>query len=138
MGVVRFSSLTADPNSDIVVDGVIDGLTPGLHGLHIYETGDISEGCTSIGDHYNPRGSPHGGRDDSPNDRHAGDLGNIRADETGRSVFRMNLPDIKIWEIIGRSIAVTEQPDDLGKGSNTTSKFDGNSGARYVTANLMV
>lgn len=42
-GVVRF--LQKDENH-CIVDGTIDGLTPGEHGLHVYEYGDISGGCT--------------------------------------------------------------------------------------------
>lgn len=41
-GVVRF--IQADENT-CIVDGTIDGLSPGLHGLHIHEFGDISDGC---------------------------------------------------------------------------------------------
>jgi copper chaperone for superoxide dismutase len=41
-GVVRF--LQTDDNT-CVVDGTLDGLSPGLHGLHVHECGDISQGC---------------------------------------------------------------------------------------------
>lgn len=36
--------IQADDNT-CIVDGTIDGLSPGLHGLHVHEFGDISEGC---------------------------------------------------------------------------------------------
>ena len=38
-----------------VVEGTIDGLAPGEHGLALHEAGDVSQGCASLGDHYNPR-----------------------------------------------------------------------------------
>lgn len=41
-GVVRLVQLD---NEQCVIDGTIDGLTPGKHGLHIHECGDISQGC---------------------------------------------------------------------------------------------
>lgn len=41
-GVVRFVQL--DPES-CVIEGTIDGLTPGQHGLHVHECGDITDGC---------------------------------------------------------------------------------------------
>jgi copper chaperone for superoxide dismutase len=41
-GVIRF--LQTDENT-CVVEGTLDGLTPGLHGLHVHECGDISQGC---------------------------------------------------------------------------------------------
>jgi copper chaperone for superoxide dismutase len=28
-----------------IIDGTIDGLREGFHGLHIHELGDISDGC---------------------------------------------------------------------------------------------
>lgn len=41
-GVVRFIQANED---ECIVDGTIDGLTPGLHGLHVHELGDISDNC---------------------------------------------------------------------------------------------
>lgn len=40
-GVVRF----VQTKDGCIVDGTIDGLTAGPHGLHIHECGDISQGC---------------------------------------------------------------------------------------------
>ncbi|XP_067631749.1 copper chaperone for superoxide dismutase [Eurosta solidaginis] len=130
-GVLRFSSLTKD-QAGVVVDGVVDGLTPGLHGLHVHEAGDISGGCATLGDHYNPRGSPHGSRDDEPEARHAGDLGNIRADENGRATFRFVDPVLAVWDVIGRAVAITANADDMGRGNNAQSQIDGNSGERIA------
>lgn len=42
-GVVRF--VQTNPNT-YVIDGTVDGLKPGRHGLGIYECGDISNGKT--------------------------------------------------------------------------------------------
>ena len=28
-----------------ILEGTVDGLQPGKHGIHIHEYGDISEGC---------------------------------------------------------------------------------------------
>lgn len=41
-GVVRFIQLD---EKRCVIDGTIDGLSPGLHGLHVHQFGDISNGC---------------------------------------------------------------------------------------------
>lgn len=41
-GIVRFIQIN---ENQCVVDGTIDGLTPGKHGIHIYECGDVSNGC---------------------------------------------------------------------------------------------
>lgn len=40
-GVVRFVQV----DKDCIIDGTIDGLSPGLHGIHVHECGDISKGC---------------------------------------------------------------------------------------------
>ncbi|XP_060808391.1 copper chaperone for superoxide dismutase [Amyelois transitella] len=124
LGVVRFQH-TAE---GLVCDGAVDGLAEGEHGLHVRHSGDLTEGCQSLGEHFNPHGSPHGAPDDPPSLRHAGDLGNIVADENGRATFRIQDNVLKIWDLIGRSVAVTERRDDLGRGVSPTSKIDGDSG----------
>lgn len=122
-GVTRFVQVSEDL---CVIDGTIDGLSPGRHGLNIHELGDLSQGCTSTGDHYNPRNCKHGAPEDS--ERHVGDLGNILADKNGRASFRIEDKNIKVWDVIGRSLVVHLDEDDLGRGSNEFSKITGNSG----------
>ncbi|XP_068627283.1 copper chaperone for superoxide dismutase [Battus philenor] len=129
IGVVRFQQT---PEGPLVADGCIDGLSTGLHGLHVHEVGDLSQGCDSIGSHYNPSNTKHGGPDDPPEERHAGDLGNIVADETGRATFRLVNDVLKVWDIVGRSVAVTERRDDFGRGSSPESKIDGDSGCNVA------
>lgn len=132
-GVVRFSTATDDKSAHgCVVDGVVDGLSPGQHGIHIHECGDISNGCESVGKHYNPRNTRHGSPDNTVDQRHAGDLGNIEADQSGRAKFRFVDKVISVGDIIGRSIVVTENADDFGFGKNDQSLVDGNSGARLA------
>lgn len=132
-GVIRFSTVPDDKRSSgCVVDGVIDGLEPGLHGLHIHECGDISNGCASLGPHYNPRNARHGSPDNGIDQRHAGDLGNIEADTGGRAKFRFVDQVVGVGEIIGRSVVVTENADDFGCGTAENSLVDGNSGRRLA------
>ncbi|CAH2083714.1 unnamed protein product [Euphydryas editha] len=125
LGVIRFQQNEGGP---LIADGSVDGLKPGQHGIHVHDTGDISLGCNSIGDHYNPNKSPHGDPSDPPDKRHAGDLGNITADENGRATFRILDSVLNIYDIVGRSIAIKENPDDFGRGSSPASKVDGNAG----------
>ncbi|XP_076232433.1 copper chaperone for superoxide dismutase isoform X2 [Calliopsis andreniformis] len=124
MGVIRF----AQTPDGCIIDGTIDGLNPGKHGMHIHECGDISRGCDSVGEHFNPNNSVHGGPEDEIFKRHIGDLGNITVDNFGRATFRKVDKLINIPDIIGRSLVITEKPDDLGKGDNLESKINGNSG----------
>ncbi|XP_071629776.1 copper chaperone for superoxide dismutase isoform X1 [Temnothorax longispinosus] len=127
-GVIRF----AETPEGCIIDGTIDGLTPGEHGMHIHECGDISNGCDSVGEHFNPNNSPHGGPEDDLSKRHVGDLGNVLADAAGRATFWRIDKFLKIPDIIGRSLIFTKDPDDLGRGDSPESKINGNSGARLA------
>ncbi|XP_066602597.1 copper chaperone for superoxide dismutase-like [Prorops nasuta] len=127
-GVIRF----IQAESGCILDGTVDGLTPGLHGMHVHECGDISKGCESVGDHFNPNNTLHGGPDDDIDKRHIGDLGNIQVDNNGRAVFKILDRFLQVSDIIGRSLVITEKPDDLGKGNSSDSKINGNSGTKLM------
>ena len=93
------------------------GISPGLHGFHIHQYGDLSEGCGSLCSHFNPTDSVHGGRD-SP-ERHLGDLGNIIADKSGNVdmvIYDKFLTITGKYGILGRSVVVHADEDDLGLG----------------------
>ncbi|XP_074786390.1 copper chaperone for superoxide dismutase [Athene noctua] len=122
-GLVRF--LQVSPGR-CLVDGAVEGLPPGPHGLHVHEFGDLSHPCDSCGGHFNPDGESHGGPQDRH--RHVGDLGNIWADAEGRASFRLEDSRLKVWDIIGRSVVVDAGEDDLGRGSHPLSRVTGNSG----------
>ncbi|XP_076018728.1 copper chaperone for superoxide dismutase [Genypterus blacodes] len=126
-GVVRFLQLSEDR---CLVDGTIDGLEPGPHGLHVHTLGDLTQDCLSCGEHFNPFGRQHGGPGNS--ERHVGDLGNVVAGTDGRASFRLEDSQLKVWDVIGRSLVVDGGEDDLGKGGNPLSKQTGNSGARLA------
>ena len=94
-------------NGSTTVTGEVNGLKPGNHGFHIHQFGDYSAGCVSAGPHFNPAGKEHGGPADA--ERHAGDLGNIVADKTGKAVINITDAQIPLSgdnSIIGRSIVV--------------------------------
>lgn len=57
------------------------------------------------------------------------------ANDQGNAQFRIIDKFLKLHDLIGRSLAVTAQPDDLGRGINSNSKVDGNSGQRQVFHN---
>ncbi|XP_036618938.1 copper chaperone for superoxide dismutase isoform X2 [Trichosurus vulpecula] len=126
-GVVRF--LQVSPRC-CLIEGTIDGLEPGPHGLHVHQYGDLTQNCASCGDHFNPDGMPHGGPKDTQ--RHLGDLGNVYASADGRATFRMEDEKLKVWDIIGRSLVIDAGEDDLGQGGHPLSKVTGNSGERLA------
>jgi Cu/Zn superoxide dismutase len=64
--------------------------------------------------------------------QHAGDLGNVFADDTGRAAFKLTDKVLNVPDIIGRALVVTSSPDDFGLGEHERSRLDGNCGDRYV------
>ena len=104
--------------------------------------------CVFVQGHYNPFGKTHGGPDDS--NRHVGDLGNITADLTGtaKGVIRSSLVKLSgAYSVMGRSIMVHQDEDDLGRGDNSqadvkppvngkVSKITGNAGARIACGEI--
>jgi len=101
-----------------------------MHGFHIHEKADFSNGSVSAGGIYNPFKKSHGGP--SEDWRHIGDLGNVTMDQNGNSKGHMTDRLVKLYgetSIIGRSVVVCEDADDLGKGNHASSRINGNSGA---------
>ena len=120
-----------ETNNKTLITGYIKGLTPGKHGFHIHETGDLTDGCTSLCAHYNPFNKNHGGLESK--ERHVGDLGNIVANDKG--IAKINILDklVKLkgkYSVIGRSIVVHENEDDLGLGHHDDSLTTGHAGKR--------
>lgn len=113
--------------------GEVNGLGKGLHGFHIHEFGDNTNGCISAGAHFNPHSKEHGGPNDAV--RHVGDLGNVTAGDNG--IAKVDITDKVIslsgeHNIIGRTLVVHADPDDLGQGGHELSKTTGNAGARVA------
>lgn len=111
----------------VLVEARISGLTPGLHGFHIHEKGNCSApDALSAGGHFNPKQSGHGGS--AGDERHAGDLGNLIADNAGLAIYKAELAGLNLGtgddSIVGRSVVVHQNADDL------YSQPAGNSGAR--------
>lgn len=129
-GVIHLEEL---PNNKTKIYGTVSGLSPGLHAIHIHETGDLTDGCMSACAHYNPFGKEHGGPNDK--ERHVGDLGNLIADKNGIAHYELIDDLVKLkgkYSVIGRSIIIHNDPDDLGKGGFPDSKTTGHAGGRMV------
>jgi Cu-Zn family superoxide dismutase len=126
-GVVHFRAT----ESGVDVSAEIDGLNAGqMHGFHIHEFGDCTAAdATSAGGHYNPGDQPHALPPAMP--RHAGDLGNVQADDNGHASFQITVDNITLAgsesPIVGRGLIVHGGTDD---GSQPT----GAAGARLACA----
>lgn len=132
-GTVTFE----EEDGTVSIKGSLSGLMPaGNHGFHIHQFGDCSsEDFTSAGPHFNPDEKEHAGPGDE--DRHAGDLGNIVADDQGNATITkvdllVRVKPGKSRSIIGRAVIVHQGEDDLGKGGDDESKKTGNAGKRLA------
>jgi len=123
-GIVTFEAV--EHGVRVVAD--LSGLTPGKHGFHIHEFGDISsEDGSSAGGHFNPMGMPHSMP--SADKRHAGDMGNVEANSDGKAHLDYVDPVMSLTgehSIIGRGVIVHEKEDDL------KTQPTGNAGARVA------
>uniref|UniRef100_A0A1D1Z7R7 Superoxide dismutase [Cu-Zn] n=1 Tax=Anthurium amnicola TaxID=1678845 RepID=A0A1D1Z7R7_9ARAE len=130
-GTITF--IQENENAPTQIDVKIEGLTPGEHGFHVHEFGDNTNGCTSAGPHFNPHGKKHGAPTDE--NRHAGDLGNVTADNDGKVDAKITDNHVKLSgpnSIIGRTIVIHADVDDLGKGNHELSLTTGNAGSRLA------
>lgn len=109
---------------DLRIVGRIRNLTPGKHGFHIHEFGDLrgSDG-TAAGGHFDPHGHEHGAPGKTS---HVGDLGNITANEEGVASVNMRVEGLKLHFVLGRSLVVHAGEDDL------TSQPSGDAGPRVA------
>jgi len=122
-GIVTFTM----EGGTMLVKGEITGLKPGEHAFHVHEFGDCSApDGSSAGAHFNPRNSQHGGPHAMP--RHVGDLGNIKADDSGKAVVDIKIDQVNPFIIVGRSLIVHADPDDF------KTQPSGNAGGRIACA----
>jgi Cu-Zn family superoxide dismutase len=122
-GVVTFTQ----EGDAIHITGKITGLTPGEHGFHVHEFGDLnSADGTATGGHFDIDMHKHGAED--AEERHTGDLGNIKANDEGvATIDKMDKVITLSGEksVIGRGLIVHAKKDDL-------SQPTGNAGARVA------
>ncbi|MCO5297165.1 MAG: superoxide dismutase family protein [Fimbriimonadaceae bacterium] len=113
----------------VLVHAEVTGLPPNsTHGFHIHEFGDLrSDDGKSLGGHYNPGGHMHALPTTSM--RHAGDLGNLKADAKGVATLNQEFDTFTIdgekAPILGRGLVIHALPDDGGQPT-------GNAGGRIA------
>lgn len=108
-----------EQNGVVTMHGEVNGLTAGLHAVHLHEKSDCSdpEGM-STGGHWNPTFERHGKWGDAEG-YHKGDIGNFEADQTGKGIIHFETDqwcigcDDETKNIIGKSVIVHEGIDDF-------------------------
>ena len=128
----------------IEVDGVVSlaakfqGLTPGMHAIHIHEKADCSSiDGKSAGGHWNPTFKNHGKWGDEGG-YHKGDIGNFEIDESGDGKIIMETNEWCIGceddtkNILGKAIIVHQGTDDF------TSQPSGAAGARIICGGIIL
>ena len=129
-GVIRLRSTHNTTN----IKYLIKGLSDGKHGFHIHKCGDMTKGCASGCEHFNPLNKVHGGPHSK--ERHAGDLGNITSID-GIAKGSITVNDIScdpksFFSVVGRMFVVHKDRDDLGLGGDEESLKTGNAGERIA------
>jgi superoxide dismutase, Cu-Zn family len=125
--------LTQDGNGVVHVDVKVDGLSAGLHGIHIHSVGSCTAPTfVSAGGHYNPLGHQHGLL--NPNGPHAGDLPNLIVDGEGHGRLHVTSDRVTLsagvaglFDGDGSAFIIHANPDDL-----ITDAGNGGSGARIA------
>lgn len=123
-GTVVFRQTDEGLEVSVELTGLEAGST---HGFHVHENGDCSApDGTSAGGHYNPGGHDHALPDDQP--RHAGDMGNVTADDEGNVRTTLSFANISLGgpnPVEDRGLILHANPDDGGQPT-------GNAGARIA------
>lgn len=126
-GTVEFRQ---QQDGGLMVVVMLQGLEPGPHGLHVHETGDCSApDAASAEGHFTPENDPHGSPQAAPDVHHAGDFGNVNADDDGVAEARFADDELALdgeFGVVGRAVIVHRDRDDL------RTQPDGNAGDRVA------
>lgn len=75
----------------VTIDVNVTGMEPGLHGVHVHQTGACSPDFAAAGGHWNPDEAPHGLEGEEG--QHAGDMPNLEvaADGAGSLSYMLSM-----------------------------------------------
>lgn len=104
-GVVRLGQV----NMELArIEASFSGLSPGKHGWSINEYGDLTRGVASTGKTFNPA--------NNLSEKPLGDLGTLEATENGEAHFSGSIEKLRVYDLVGRSVAVYEKEDKTDSG----------------------
>jgi Cu-Zn family superoxide dismutase len=106
-----------EKGKEVVFKLDVEKAPPGVHAVHIHETGDCSSpDGKSAGGHWNPGNTPHGqwGHEG----HHLGDIGNMTVGADGKGTITLTTDKWTIGsggpnDIVGKAIIVHEKADDF-------------------------
>lgn len=124
------NAVFTEENGEVTFTAVVDGLSEGLHAIHLHESADCSaEDGSSAGGHWNPTKEKHGKWGDATG-YHRGDIGNFKVDANGNGTVTLTTDQWCIGcddpnkDIVGKAVVVHDGVDDF------TSQPAGDAGTR--------
>ena len=81
MGVELGTLTLVNGAGGLMLAGVVRGMAPGAHGIHLHTTGRCEPPFESAGGHWNPKDRMHGTQ--NPQGPHLGDMSNFTASSDG-------------------------------------------------------
>lgn len=121
-GEVLFTQAAADDNAPepgVWVVAKVEGVTPGLHGMHIHETGACDPPAyTTAGGHFDPGPFGNSTPVDANHPYHMGDLPNLVGNEAGvahlnaeTSRITLSPGPVSVFDANGSAVIVHLNPD---------------------------
>ncbi len=124
------NAVFTEENGQVTMTAIIDGLSEGLHAIHLHESADCSaQDGSSAGGHWNPTAEKHGKWGDATG-YHRGDIGNFKVDANGNGTITMTTDqwcigcDDQNKNIVGKAVVIHDGVDDF------TSQPAGDAGTR--------
>jgi len=131
---VGWAKLVEDGDGTVHVNVHVDGIAPGLHGIHIHAVGACAPTFAASGGHYNPFLHQHGL--ENPAGPHAGDLPNLSVNTAGIGHLDATTDRVTIgsgpatlFDADGSAFIIHANQDD-----QVTDAGNGGSGARIACA----
>lgn len=128
--LVHGTATFRDRQGKIEMHLTIEGAEPGVHAVHIHDTGDCSAAdAMSAGGHWNPTAENHGKWGSAA--FHRGDIGNVEVGADGKGTITLYTDKWTIGgtaasDILGHALIVHAKADDF------TTQPTGNAGGRVA------